>query len=259
MSGFRIGLIAFASAVVAALVCFTLQFQSKPKYGRLTDLAYFNSMPVQKFMSETEYKYYTRALNNLDCDLAGILLNTAFIRQYPQFQSSQLKRECGAEKGCLFWDISAGVVFDEYGYCRAASGFNEADNEIRIQGLTPPKFSAQITLYGKSDENYWIKIRSNNTIMLINYANGDYVPALIKIGELLHRGDIFVPSKEAEYYVLRRACVLSAEACVDLAPRLARLKADLPPDRAVRVEQAASDDPSLKPPFLVDVLLTGKV
>ncbi|PHS27016.1 MAG: hypothetical protein COA84_05025 [Robiginitomaculum sp.] len=259
MSKFRYGLIALTGATFAAVVCLIIHFQSKPKLERLPDLASFKSMPAKELMSDGEFKYYTQAVENLECELASILLNRAFIRQYPQFDRTKLKRQCLGDKECFYWEASSGVIFDGYAYCKAASGFNMDEYEIRIQRLTPPKFNARFILDDVQYDNYWVEMRDHNIAMLIGLAKRDYILALIKIGELLQRDDVFVQSKEVEYYVLSRACFLDDEACADLVPRLAELKSALPLERATLVEQKVSADPLLDPIFLDALLMTGKL
>ncbi len=124
MSKIRIGAIALAGVILTALVCLFAHIHARPKPVKFPDLAYFKSVPERELMSDEEFKYYTRALKNLDCGLANILLNTAFVRQYPQFQSARLKRQCDGDKGCIDWNIASGIIFKDYGYCKAVSAFN---------------------------------------------------------------------------------------------------------------------------------------
>jgi len=259
MPKIHIGLIALTAAAFAAMVCLILHFQSKPKPVNMIKLAVFESMPAQDLMSETEYQYYTRALDSLECDLASIVLNTAFIRQYPQFGSVRLRRQCDIDEGCYSWKISAGIMFDELGYCHVISQLNQANTELSKLDLKPTKFNPKFMAGDVKYENVWVRLREQNIAMLIRLAQHDYVPALLKIGELLQRGDVFIESKEVEYYVLRRACFLGYEACADLSPRLATLKDALPSERAILVEQKASTDTLPEDIYLADLLMTGKL
>ncbi len=244
-------------ALIATAMCVIIQYSFKPKLGSFTNFASFNSKPAQELMSDAEYKYYTRALESLECDLAGVLLNTAFIRQYPQFQRDWLEQQCIT--GCLSWDVSAVVVFDEYGYCNAVSGFDQADYEVRLHGLTPLQYNNRNILDNVKYEHYWLESRDQNVAMLVDLAERDYSPALIKVGEWLRRDDVFVRSTEVEYYVLSRACFLDKKACTGLAARIATLKQVLPPERSALVEQKVSANSFVDAIYLSEFLMQGNL
>ncbi len=246
-------------ALAVALICAITQFQSRPKLGKLSELAFFKGMSAQELMSDDEFKYYMRAQENLDCELASILLNTAFIRQYPQFEPARLKRQCAGDDGCFQWKLSVGIIFVEQGYCQAVSEYNEADHEIRIRELSAPIFNEDFLAEGVQYDEYWVQIRDYQIGLLINFAQSDYIPALLKIGGMLRNDGVFMESTEAEYYVLSRVCFLKSESCAKLAKRMAELKGALSSERAALVELKASDEPSLEPIFLADILLAGKV
>jgi len=223
-------------------------------------LAFFESIPAEELMSDGEFKYYTRALTNLDCELAGILLNTAFTRHYPQFEWARLKRDCVGDEECSDWNTFSSSIFNEYGHCEIISNFTLADDEIRIHNLVSPKFNIRLNLglNRKKHKNPWIDKRNWSITRLITHADGDYIPALLKVGELLRRGDVFVHSAEAEYYVLKRACFVGYEDCAGLELRLAELENTLSRERITRIEQRASINP-FAPTFLTDLLIDGKL
>ena len=130
------------------------------------------------------------------------MLNTSFTRHYAQFKWARLEPECPWDAKCSQWDIYSWSIFDEYGYCKTVLGFNQADEEIRLHKLTAPKFNVSRAEY----ESYYFEKRDNNIGILIDLAERGYIPALLKIAELLRRGDVFVRSAETEYYVYRRIC-----------------------------------------------------
>ncbi|MBL4595688.1 MAG: hypothetical protein JKX99_03815 [Robiginitomaculum sp.] len=174
--------------------------------------------------------------------MAGILLNTAFTRHYPQFEWARLKRDCVGAEGCWYWRVDSWTIFNEYGYCEAVSGFNLAYDQIRAHNQPRRTFSINFNLDPVEYENHHFEKRDGHIKVLIGLAEGDYIPALLKIGELLQRGDVFVRSTEAEYYVLKRACFLGYAGCSDLKPRLIELQEALAPDRIALIEQGIRSD-----------------
>ncbi len=254
----RYGWLTLAGALGATTICAIIYFLTTPRIADTAKLRFFESAPAEELMSKNEYKYYTRALEKLDCDLAGILLNTAFIRNYPQFEQARLKHDCLSDRGCAHWSRFSGFSFDEYGFCKRVSDFNEAEYEIRIHDMTPPKFNMRLYWQSKRDENYWVGMRDSSIVLIYYLADADYIPALLKIGELLRRGDVLISSIEAEYFVLRRACFLGYEQCSGLEPRLAELQNMLAPDRITLLEETSTGGP-LEPRRLRDLLTDGKL
>lgn len=243
--------------LIATLIGLTMHFQNRPLVEKMFKLSTFDYLPAKDLMSKSGYKYYQMALDNLDCDVADVLLNTAFIRQYPKMKRHRLIQDCDHNKGCSGWEFNVVGMFIEYGFCVALSGFNKAEYEIRIHGLSPPKATMKLSIDGQEYDNYWVQNRDLKLLMMAGIAQKDFVPALLKIAELLRRGDVFVPSIEAEYYVLNRACYVGYEKCDDLAPRLAELKSELPPERAVIIEEKANSEKTYDSPYLPHVLRTG--
>ncbi|MBL4596025.1 MAG: hypothetical protein JKX99_05565 [Robiginitomaculum sp.] len=266
MSKFRLGLAVIAGVgfvvIVGTFIYLMSQTQVDPQRSRDVDesmkLGLFESIPAEELMSDGEFKYYTRALENMDCELASILLNTAFTRYYPQFERARLKQNCLGDLGCLDWKIYAGSIFSEQGYCETVLGFNQADDEIRVHNLIPPKFNVKFSLEKVEYENYHFQKRDNNIAILIGLAEGEHIPALLTVGELLRRGDVFVHSAEAEYYVLKRACFLGYEACANLESRITELQEALAPERIALLEQKINAEP-IALPFLTDLLVDGKL
>ncbi|PHS28419.1 MAG: hypothetical protein COA84_01145 [Robiginitomaculum sp.] len=253
----RYGLGVLALVLIAAFIGLFIHFQNKPSVEKMFKLSTFDYFPSKDLMSESEYKYFQMALDNLDCDVADLLLNTAFIRQYPKMKRHRLIRDCDHNKGCSDWEFNVVSMFIEYGYCEALSGFNKAEYEIRIHDWTPPKATMTLSIDGQEYDNYWIQQRDLSLITMAGIAQNDFVPALLKIADLLHHGDVFVPSIEIEYYVLNRACYVGYEKCADLAPRLAKVKSKLSPERAENIEQKANAEMAYDSPYLPHSLRTG--
>ncbi len=258
MIKFRVGWLALASVLGAALIGTLIYFLPTSRFEDTAKLRFFDSAPAEELMSKNEYKYYTRALGSLECDLADILLNTAFVRHYPQFERARLQQHCLSDDGCVHWFIFSKVLFDEYAFCSWVSELNEAEYEIRIHDMTPPKFDLDLVFQGVKDENLWVELRDTNIALIFSLANEDYIPALLKLGELLRRGNVLISSNEAEYFVLRRACFLGYEQCADLEPRLAELQNMLAPDRITLLEKTSAAGPS-EPRRLRDLLTNGKI
>lgn len=253
----RYSLGVLALVLVAAFIGLFMHFQNKPSIEKMFELSTFDYLPAKDLMSESEYKYYQMALSNLDCDVADLLLNTAFIQQYPKMQRYRLVQDCDHDKGCSDWEFNVVSMFVEYGYCEALSNFKKAEYEIRIHDWTAPKATMTLSIDGQKYDNYWIKQRDLMLVMMAGIAQKDFVPALLKIAELLHRGDVFVPSIEIEYYALNRACYVGYEKCDDLAPRLTELKKELSPERAESIEQQANAKTTDDLPYLPHSLRTG--
>ncbi len=252
---YRLG--ALALALMAALIGLTLHIQNKPSVEKMFKLSTFDYLPAKSLMSKSEYKYYKTALDNLDCDVADLLLNTAFVRHYPKMKRYRLIRDCDDNKGCSDWEFNVVGMFIDYGFCVALSGFNEAEYEIRIHGLKAPKATMKLSIDGQGYDEYWVQQRDLALITMAGIAQKDFVPALLKIAELLHRSDVFVPSISIEYYILSRACYVGYEKCDDLAPRLAELKSQLSPERAKIIEQTANAEMAYDSPYLPHSLRTG--
>ncbi len=53
--------------------------------------ARFDSKPAKELMSANDFTAYDQALKRLDCDAASLVLNTSFLREYPQFKRARLE------------------------------------------------------------------------------------------------------------------------------------------------------------------------
>jgi hypothetical protein len=214
----------------------------------------FRSKPARALMSDAEFRRYTQALQLLDCETAGAVLNTAFIRLYPQFQRARLKPRCGSDRDCRYWRHYANVNFKEFGYCIAIVKLRTAEQELRQRNVVAPKFALKPWRQRTEYENYWVEARDRNLAILISQAETNYTPALIRLAALVRRGDIFNADEVAEYYILRRACILGHD-CTTLAHRLAYLRRLIAPKRLIVIERKVHAKRKRKP--VLHTLLRG--
>ena len=217
----------------------------------------FKSKPARKLMTMSDYKTYRRALKALDCESAGRLLNRSFIRQYPQFSRARLVPECLKNRDCRYWLIYANSSFLDYGFCRALSGLNNAENDLRERDIVPPKFALRPWPQKTKYANQFVRRRDEALALLISQAELGYLPAMTKLAALIRRGDVFNAGDEAEFYILQRGCVTSGD-CAVLAHRLAELRKQIAPERASVIEgKARAKAPDR--PRLQRLLLSGKL
>ncbi len=242
--------------VLEASACVAQQTLADPRLllaGPGVDRPRFKSKPARELMSEPEYTAYTQALERLDYEAAGKLLNAAFIRAYPQFESARLKPNCLLDRGCRYWMIYANSTFYEYGFCRAILELNAAAREARQEKIVPPKFALKPFPEKTKYRNHSVFRRDEALGALIGQAELNYAPALIKLASLVRGGGVFKAGDEAEYYMLRRACLVGHD-CTALAPRMAQLRTAIAPERIDLIESKARAE-RLDRPRLQNILL----
>ena len=63
---------------------------------------WFKGKSAKARMSAAEFRRYERSLSSLDCPTAAWILNTAFIRTYPQYVRGRLGPNCKKNLDCFF-------------------------------------------------------------------------------------------------------------------------------------------------------------
>lgn len=256
MPVFRYCLLMALMAVLDASVCVAQQTLADPGLlliGPGIDGAPFKSKPARELMSAPEYTAYTQALERLDYEAAGKLLSAAFIRAYPQFESARLKPNCLLDSGCRDWMTYANTTFYEYGFCGVILKLKAAAREARQEKIALPKFALKPFPQETEYRNRSVFRRDHALGALISQAELNYAPALIKLASLVRDGGVFKAGDEAEYYMLRRACLVGHD-CTVLAPRMAQLRTTIAPERIDLIEGKARAE-RLDRPRLQNILL----
>jgi len=215
-------------------------------FGTDSDRSRFKTKPAQELMSKREYHAYRQALDSLDYDAAGKLLNSAFIREYPQFKRARLKPDCFKDRDCRYWAMYANSTFLEYGYCWSMLEFQTTQHELSLKNLKPPKFAQKPWPKKTHYSNRWVRRRDGALTVMIGQAELNHTPALIKLASLVRRGDVFHADDEIEYYLLQRACHSGGD-CAAISSRMAELSGRIAPERISVIETKAWATPSRRP------------
>ena len=258
MSITRIFLIAISVTCLGTPLVLAQMQQKDPRnltFGKNGKMLGFKAKSARQMMSKLEYDSYVNALAKQNCHDAHILLNKAFIREYPQFERARIKPNCTKDRDCRYWAHYARVNFKEYGHCEAVRRLQIAERKIHQIYVTPPKFRLnwwrERTIYN----DRLIEGRDRSLAIMIGQAQSDYRPALIMLARLVKRGDVFNAGEETEYYILQRACNIGSD-CNALSPRLAELRKVIAPERILVIEAKAREKPSLRP--RLQLLLLGE-
>jgi hypothetical protein len=218
---------------------------------------WFESKPAKAMMSAGEFRRYDRALSSLDCPTAAQILNTAFIRTYPQYARARLKPDCSGDLDCFYWEHYAAVYFDEFGFCVSLRDFRERDRELREKNPKPPKFALKYDAKDYRYDDRLLEARDLSLSGIIGNVSSGYEPARKMIVRLLRRGDVFNAGPEVEYYLLRRGCVEEPD-CSSSQDRLAELRAQIGPQRSAQIDAIVAA-PKERRPILHKLLLGEKL
>jgi len=228
MSALRAGLVAMAIAGQYANACLaeTREGARHLTFDKYGNFAPFESKPARELMTDQEFESYGQALAKFDCETANRVLNTAFIRQYPLFKDAKLGPHCPDAPICFYWRNYARVNINEYGYCTTIRKLRKREREIRQQGISLPKYKMRDWPDETVYVNPLIEARDRAISLLIGPAEDGYRPALIKLADLIRRGDVFNAGQNVEYYLLKRACLVGG-GCQDLVHRLEQLRTSI--------------------------------
>ena len=199
----------------------------------------FESKRARALMSAGEFGEYQQALKHLDCGAAATVLNTAFIREYPQFERARLKSVCGRHDDCSHWLRYAESSFDEFRLCKTLSDLADLEVKLRQRYPSIPKFAFKPWPQKSSYGDELVQRRDATIMALIRDAERDFAPAIEKLADLVGRGDVFDATIGAEFYLRSRACHLGT-ACQAVASRLDTLRSSMPIDRVAFLEWKAT-------------------
>lgn len=237
-------LVAMLLALALTVPCFAQTDRDGARhltFNNQGEFAPFRSKPARELMSKTEFASYKRALADLDCTSANQILNTAFVRAYPVFRDARLGSHCPLASYCHHWRHYSRSSFFEYGYCKTIKTLAQLESDIRLRGYPQQKFKLKPG-WGKaatnSYRNHWMKRRDLNLATLIYNAQSGYRPALIKLADLIRRGDLFKAGNDVEYFVLQRACLVGG-GCRDLTHRVSELRSKIGDARATAIDNKA--------------------
>lgn len=224
-------------------------------FGKDGKVTKYEQITAAELMTAEEFKLYQQALDTATCAKAGAILNTAFIRSFPEFSRISLKT-CTVQD-CLHWNLYSRRVFLSYGYCEALKRFKKSERKLLKTNKNPPKFSKQESRDEQHYDDRLVAGRDLSLVLIIRKARNDHVPAILKVVELLRRGDVFDAGTEVEYYLLQRTCVVSGN-CDAHQSRLRELEKEFGTDRANELTKLsrASDK---KRPNIHKLLLGGQV
>ena len=199
----------------------------------------YPSKPANEFLSGKEFRDYSLALERFDCDLASRILSVAFVRENPSFRPPASAPSCPGGSECHNWSGFIRLRFPEYGFCAAVVGLNSIEAEIRAQNIVPPKY--------KKAPEWWIETQYDNDLIesrdyklavLISLARNDHKPALLKLADLVRRGDVFNVGGDVEYFLRVKACS-GEDVCPGQEARLADLRQQLGGQRAADLDTKA--------------------
>lgn len=184
-----------------------LMFNEKGK------LEFFKTKAPKEMMSPEEFQRYDKALSGRDCKTAARILNAAFFRTYTQFRPAKTSYDCTAAEflDCYDWEAYAHSFFKEYAFCMLNEGLRDSEKKLHQGGKTIPKFALPRFPKKRHYDNQDLRSRDEALSSLIAQADGGYVPSLEKVADLIRQGDVFSAGNDVEYYVLRRACILSTD------------------------------------------------
>lgn len=169
---------------------------------------------------------YQELLEQKKCYQAMKLLNTAFREYYPQYA------EAVKPYGRHYNEWRAFVVrenFHALAYCKDLTGFEAKERDIaRTKTAVGPFLILKLAGKPKPPEygRLW-RDRDEYLVGFLSLAFDGYHEVLLKLAEIVRRGDIFEAGPEAEYYLLRRACHFGVD-CAAHGPRIAELEKLVP-------------------------------
>ncbi len=250
MFALRIGLMAVLVAALTGLACRAETLRDGARhltYDKNKDFAPFESKPARELMTPKEFEDYDRALKEWDCAAANRVLNKAFVRHYPLFKDALMVSQCRRSPHCHHWRMYSQSQFREYGFCVTMTGFRKAEDEIRRQRIPQQKFRMKAgwreeTVY----DNTSVEARDHNINVLISKARLSYRPALVKLAELVRRGDLFNAGEDVEYYLRKRACIVG-EHCRQPDQRMEELRTHIGAKRVAAIDKMAEAEIAARP------------
>ncbi len=244
--------------VIVLLICFSQSAADE----KVLDFDYtedgqfrpFPSMPARDLMTSKEHAGYNYLLDTLQCEAAKYILNTAFVREYPQFSAALKCRDGRHNPSYNRWDIYAPGYFNELGFCESRRDFMVSEAHLDMDTQSPIPYRAE-----RRDERLYypdrhLMRRNSNIRSILYHADRDHAPALVFVADLVRRGDLFAAGDEVELYLLTRACHLGHD-CGPLSDRIESLRESVPDHRerhvAIRAKQGK--------PFVEDAVMDGVV
>ncbi|MEQ8825608.1 MAG: hypothetical protein RIC14_14665 [Filomicrobium sp.] len=224
-------------------------------FGTDDEIRKYESKSAQELMADDEYQGYQGALERKACSNAEEILNKAFIRTFPEYSHLKLKK-CELED-CLNWGVFSRRFFKPYGFCVASEDFKKSEQELLRENSSPPKFSRSNVREEPNYDDRRVAARDLSLSIIVGQAQYDYVPALLKIVELIRRGDVFHAGAEVEYYLLQRVCVVSVN-CEAHQSRLHELEKEFGADRSNELATLARASEDIRP-SLHKILVDGVV
>ena len=103
----------------------------------------FSGTTAHEMMPTPEFQDYMQALKNMKCEIAGDILNSAFIRQYPRFERARRKQNNKYDLDYNAWRMYAEGFFDEFGYCVIMSDMDRIEKLLRKAKAKPAKYAMQ--------------------------------------------------------------------------------------------------------------------
>ena len=226
-------------------------------FNEVGDFEAFKSKSAHTMMTAEESSSYLRHLEALDCFSARAILNTAFVRTYPEFVAVKTPKTPEDGKGnanYTYWVFYSFSVFREYGLCESIALFQEGEAELAAAGIQGEKYRDRSLEELTDDSRMPTDGRDSGIDGIVVHSGHDYPPALVKLAGLVRRGDLLDAGADVELFLLARACHLGHQ-CAKHEPRMSELKALLTADQQAAVAARVQ----MKQPYLFDIMEVGKV